>query len=67
MQSCHKGAPNGPLAVWKAKATVADPTTNAKLKMTFFGGVVSQDYGCSTTGPTRAGWSWPPPTASTCG
>ena len=44
VQSCHKGAPNGPLAVWKAKATVADPRTNARLKMTFFGGVVSQDY-----------------------
>ena len=44
VQSCHKGAPNGPLSVWKAKATVADPQTNAKLKMTFFGGVVSQDY-----------------------
>ena len=44
VQSCHKGAPNGPLSVWKAKATVADPRTNARLKMTFFGGVVSQDY-----------------------
>ena len=44
VQSCHRGAPNGPLAVWKAKATVADSRTNARLKMTFFGGVVSQDY-----------------------
>jgi apolipoprotein D and lipocalin family protein len=44
VQSCHKGAPNGPLSVWKAKATVADPKTNAKLKMSFFGGVVSQNY-----------------------
>jgi apolipoprotein D and lipocalin family protein len=44
VQSCHKGAPDGPLSVWKAKATVADPKTNAKLKMSFFGGVVSQNY-----------------------
>lgn len=44
VQSCHKGAPNGPLAIWKAKATVADPATNAKFKMSFFGGVVSQEY-----------------------
>ena len=44
VQSCHKGAPNGPLAIWKAKATVADPATNARLRMTFFGGVVSQNY-----------------------
>ena len=44
VQSCHKGKPGGPLAVWKANAKVADPTTNAKFKMSFFGGVVSQDY-----------------------
>ena len=44
VQSCHKGAPSGPLKTWKAKATVADPRTNAKFKMSFFGGMVSQDY-----------------------
>ena len=43
VQSCRKGAPNGPLAIWKARATV-DPATNAKLKMSFFGGVVTQNY-----------------------
>lgn len=44
VQSCHKGAADGPLSVWKARATVSDPRTNARLKMTFFGGVVSQNY-----------------------
>ncbi len=44
VQSCHRGGPDGPVALWKAKATVADTTTNARFKMTFFGGVVSQDY-----------------------
>lgn len=44
VQSCHKGAANGPVSVWKAKATVSDPKTNARLKMSFFGGVVSQNY-----------------------
>jgi len=44
VQSCHKGAPNGPLATWKARAVVADPATNARLKMSFFGGAVSQNY-----------------------
>ncbi|MGH6963899.1 MAG: lipocalin family protein [Phenylobacterium sp.] len=44
VQSCHKGSPDGPLALWRAKARVADPTTNAKFKMTFFGGLVSQEY-----------------------
>lgn len=44
VQSCHKGAPDGPLSLWKAKARVADPVSNAKFKMTFFGGLVSQEY-----------------------
>jgi apolipoprotein D and lipocalin family protein len=43
VQSCHKGAPDGPLAQWRAKARVADPS-NARFRMSFFGGVVSQDY-----------------------
>lgn len=43
-QSCHKGGPDGPLSLWKAKATVADTRTNAKFHMTFFGGVIAQDY-----------------------
>jgi apolipoprotein D and lipocalin family protein len=44
VQSCRKQTTTGPLKTWKAKATVSDPRTNAKLKMSFFGGVVSQDY-----------------------
>lgn len=44
VQSCHKGSPSGPLTTWKAKATVADPHTNARFRMSFFGGIVSQDY-----------------------
>lgn len=43
VQSCRK-AHDGQMKIWKAKATVADPRTNAKIKMSFFGGVVSQDY-----------------------
>ncbi len=43
VQSCHKGAPDGPVSQWRAKARVADPS-NTKFKMTFFGGMVSQDY-----------------------
>ena len=44
VQSCRKETTTGPLKTWKAKATVSDPRTNAKLKMSFFGGIVSQDY-----------------------
>jgi apolipoprotein D and lipocalin family protein len=44
IQACHKGSPDGPLSEWKAKARVADPVSNAKFKMSFFGGLVSQEY-----------------------
>jgi apolipoprotein D and lipocalin family protein len=44
VQACHKGSPDGPLSEWKARARVADPVSNAKFKMSFFGGLVSQEY-----------------------
>ncbi|HEV7384452.1 MAG TPA: lipocalin family protein, partial [Phenylobacterium sp.] len=44
VQSCHRGSPDGPLAEWKARARVADPVSNAKFKMSFFGGLISQEY-----------------------
>jgi len=45
-KGCQAGASEWAPATggFAAKATVADPRTNAKFKMTFFGGVVSQDY-----------------------
>ena len=43
VQSCHKGAPDGPLAEWHGRARVADPT-NTRFRMSFFGGLISQDY-----------------------
>ncbi len=44
VQACHRGTPDGPLAEWKAHARVADPVSNAKFKMSFFGGLISQEY-----------------------
>lgn len=44
VQACHKGTPDGPVSEWKAKAHVADPVSNAKFRMSFFGGLVSQEY-----------------------
>ncbi len=44
VQACHRGSPDGPLAEWKAHARVADPVSNAKFKMSFFGGLISQEY-----------------------
>jgi len=43
VQSCHKGRPDGPISEWRAKARVADPS-NTKFRMTFFGGLVTQEY-----------------------
>ena len=44
VQACHKGAMSAPATEWKAKAKVIDPKTNARIKMSFFGGVLSQEY-----------------------
>jgi apolipoprotein D and lipocalin family protein len=44
VQACHRGSPDGPLAEWKAKAHAIDPVSNAKFRMSFFGGLVSQEY-----------------------
>jgi len=44
VQACHKGAPDGPVKQWKARARVADPATNSVFKMSFFGGLISQEY-----------------------
>ncbi|WP_374579079.1 lipocalin family protein [Phenylobacterium sp.] len=44
VQACHKGSLTAPVTEWKAKAKVLDPSTNAKLQMTFFNGLVKQEY-----------------------
>jgi apolipoprotein D and lipocalin family protein len=55
IQTCHKGSPEGPLSEWKAKARVADPVSNAKFKMSFFGGLISQEYWVLDERPDQ-GW-----------
>ncbi len=44
VQACHKGGLTAPATEWKAKAKVIDPKTNARIKMSFFGGMLSQEY-----------------------
>lgn len=44
IQACHKGSLSAPLTQWKARAKIMDPATNARLQMTFFGGLVRQEY-----------------------
>jgi apolipoprotein D and lipocalin family protein len=54
VQACHKGRPDGPIAEWKAKARVADPS-NSIFKMSFFGGLISQEYRVLDRQPDQ-GW-----------
>ena len=44
VQTCHRGSVTAPPTEWKARARVVDPKTNARFKMTFFGGLLSQEY-----------------------
>jgi apolipoprotein D and lipocalin family protein len=44
VQTCHKGSASGQKMEWKAKAQVANPGANTRLKMSFFGGMVNQEY-----------------------
>jgi apolipoprotein D and lipocalin family protein len=44
VQTCHKGSLAAPPTEWKAKAKVLDPATNARFRMSFFGGLISQEY-----------------------
>ncbi len=54
VQSCHKGAPDGPVAEWRARARPAD-ASNTTFRMSFFGGLITQDYQVLDHRPTE-GW-----------
>ena len=42
--SCRLGSPTGKAKVQRARATVLDPKTNAKLRVSFMGGLASAEY-----------------------
>ena len=44
VQTCRRGSADGPKKEWKASAAVTDPVKKAKFKLSFFGGVVNQEY-----------------------
>lgn len=44
VQTCHAGAPAGTAKTFNAKARIIPATNNAKMKMMFFGGMISQEY-----------------------
>ena len=52
VQTCRKGPAR---KEWKARAKVLDPRTNAKFRMSFFGGMMSQEYWVLDTRPEQ-GW-----------
>ena len=44
LNTCRQGAVDGPVKVSEGKAKIADTTTNAKLKVSFFGPFFVGDY-----------------------
>ena len=44
VESCHRGGPDGPLRTIRARAKVISPRDNARFRMSFFGGLVHQEY-----------------------
>lgn len=44
VQTCHQDAPNGPTKDFKSKGAVVPNSQNAKMKLSFFGGFITQEY-----------------------
>jgi apolipoprotein D and lipocalin family protein len=42
--TCHDRTPDGPAHVTRVKGSIVPGTGNAKFRMGFFGGLISQDY-----------------------
>ena len=44
VQTCHMGAASGSLKTWRGSGHIVDETTNSKIRIGFFGGLVQVDY-----------------------
>jgi apolipoprotein D and lipocalin family protein len=44
VNTCHKGGPRGETRVIRAKAKILTPRDNTRFRMSFFGGLVHQEY-----------------------
>jgi apolipoprotein D and lipocalin family protein len=44
VDTCHKGAPNGPAKVLRSTARMTPGSDNARFRMAFFGGLIHQEY-----------------------
>ena len=66
LNSCHKGAVDGPLSTATGKAKVVDAATNAKLKVSFFGPIYGDywildhgdDYSWAIVGEPSGRYLW---------
>lgn len=66
LNTCRKGAVDGPVKVAEGKAKVVDPATNAKLKVSFFGPFFgdywvldhADDYSWSIVGEGSGRYLW---------
>ena len=44
VQTCHKGSPGGPVQTYNAKGRVLPSSNNTKIRLGYFGGLVSIEY-----------------------
>jgi len=44
VDTCHHGTPSGPAKVIRARARIVSPPDNTRFRVSFFGGLVHQEY-----------------------
>lgn len=44
VQTCRRGTPDGPTRRWRGAVDIIDAATGAKLRMSFFAGLLRQEY-----------------------
>ena len=44
VETCHRSGPGGPLKTIKARAKIVSPRDNTRFRMSFFGGLIHQEY-----------------------
>ena len=66
VNTCRKGSPDGEIEIARGRARIVDETTNAKLKVSFFGPFwadywildVAEDYSVSLVGEPEGRYLW---------
>jgi apolipoprotein D and lipocalin family protein len=44
VDTCHRGSPSGPVKTIRARAKIVPASENTRFRMSFFGGLVHQEY-----------------------